>query len=182
MKTARDGAGGSARAAVETELLENPADAAGEAAAEVRGNVAPAGCGRAAKHGRGPTCARVLRHPDVRGGAHAMRARPASNSEDAADAKNADGLSPGCSSSSTISDALRAIVAKFERNRQIQALGRIVQVDVRELDDALQPVEERRARDEQLSRCRNPFSCPHGRPTFVRMSVRDIEKLFKRVQ
>ena len=35
---------------------------------------------------------------------------------------------------------------------------------------------------EQLSRCRNPFSCPHGRPTFVRMSVREIEKLFKRIQ
>ncbi len=43
-------------------------------------------------------------------------------------------------------------------------------------------MEEMIALIEQLSRCRNPFSCPHGRPTFVRMSVRDIEKLFKRVQ
>ena len=31
-----------------------------------------------------------------------------------------------------------------------------------------------------LARCRNPFSCPHGRPTFIRFSMYDIEKMFKR--
>ncbi|MDY2959696.1 MAG: DNA mismatch repair endonuclease MutL [Hornefia sp.] len=31
-----------------------------------------------------------------------------------------------------------------------------------------------------LSDCRNPFSCPHGRPTFIRFSTYDIEKMFKR--
>lgn len=34
---------------------------------------------------------------------------------------------------------------------------------------------------DELKECRNPFSCPHGRPTFVRFSLYDIEKLFKRV-
>ena len=32
-----------------------------------------------------------------------------------------------------------------------------------------------------LKNCINPFSCPHGRPTFIRMTKYDIEKLFKRV-
>ena len=33
----------------------------------------------------------------------------------------------------------------------------------------------------QLKACDNPFSCPHGRPTFVRMTRYEIEKMFKRV-
>lgn len=34
----------------------------------------------------------------------------------------------------------------------------------------------------QLKQCRNPFSCPHGRPTFIRFTQYQIEKFFKRVQ
>jgi DNA mismatch repair protein MutL len=34
----------------------------------------------------------------------------------------------------------------------------------------------------QLAACRNPFSCPHGRPTIVRFSEYEIQKMFKRVQ
>ncbi len=33
----------------------------------------------------------------------------------------------------------------------------------------------------QLAACKNPFSCPHGRPTFIRMTKYQIEKMFKRV-
>ena len=40
---------------------------------------------------------------------------------------------------------------------------------------------EIRALIDELRQCRNPFSCPHGRPTFVRFSIYDIEKMFKRV-
>lgn len=46
--------------------------------------------------------------------------------------------------------------------------------------DILQP-EEIRALIEQLKSCSNPFSCPHGRPTFVRITKYEIEKMFKRV-
>ena len=40
---------------------------------------------------------------------------------------------------------------------------------------------EMQALIDQLATCRNPFSCPHGRPTFIRMSKYQIEKMFKRV-
>ena len=32
----------------------------------------------------------------------------------------------------------------------------------------------------ELAKCDNPFSCPHGRPTFIRISSYDIERSFKR--
>jgi DNA mismatch repair protein MutL len=32
----------------------------------------------------------------------------------------------------------------------------------------------------KLSECDNPFSCPHGRPTFIRVSCYDIERSFRR--
>ena len=47
-------------------------------------------------------------------------------------------------------------------------------------NDVLHP-EEVKALMERLSLCDNPFSCPHGRPTFIKMSKYEIEKLFKRV-
>jgi DNA mismatch repair protein MutL len=31
-----------------------------------------------------------------------------------------------------------------------------------------------------LSKCTNPFNCPHGRPTFIKLSKNDIEKTFHR--
>jgi len=33
---------------------------------------------------------------------------------------------------------------------------------------------------DKLSKCRNPLNCPHGRPTIIKISKYDIEKLFKR--
>ena len=31
-----------------------------------------------------------------------------------------------------------------------------------------------------LRKCKNPFNCPHGRPTIIEYSITDLEKLFKR--
>ena len=33
----------------------------------------------------------------------------------------------------------------------------------------------------QLSKCKNPFTCPHGRPTIISITQKEIEKLFLRV-
>lgn len=43
-------------------------------------------------------------------------------------------------------------------------------------------LEELEALIKDLSRCVNPFSCPHGRPTFVKLTRYEIERLFKRIQ
>lgn len=32
-----------------------------------------------------------------------------------------------------------------------------------------------------LKKCSNPYTCPHGRPTMIKFSTRDLEKMFKRV-
>lgn len=45
--------------------------------------------------------------------------------------------------------------------------------------DVLHP-EEIQALLTQLARCDRPWSCPHGRPTIVRMTKYDLEKMFKR--
>ena len=34
---------------------------------------------------------------------------------------------------------------------------------------------------DELSKCENPFTCPHGRPVIVKVSKADVEKWFKRI-
>ena len=34
---------------------------------------------------------------------------------------------------------------------------------------------------EELSEIENPYSCPHGRPTVIRLSKQELEKKFKRI-
>lgn len=46
-------------------------------------------------------------------------------------------------------------------------------------NDSLSEEEIRQLLD-SLSRCINPFSCPHGRPTFIRISKYEIERAFRR--
>ncbi len=41
--------------------------------------------------------------------------------------------------------------------------------------------EEIAALMDELAACENPYSCPHGRPTFIKITKYQIEKLFKRV-
>jgi DNA mismatch repair protein MutL len=40
--------------------------------------------------------------------------------------------------------------------------------------------EEIKALISDLAVCENPYACPHGRPVFIRLTKRDVERLFKR--
>ena len=42
--------------------------------------------------------------------------------------------------------------------------------------------EEMAALIEEMKYINDPFNCPHGRPTIIKMSLYDIEKKFKRIQ
>ena len=33
----------------------------------------------------------------------------------------------------------------------------------------------------ELVKCDNPYNCPHGRPTIIKFTTYDLEKMFKRV-
>ena len=46
-------------------------------------------------------------------------------------------------------------------------------------NQALSP-DQARALLQQLDGCENPSHCPHGRPTWIKWSLRELEKLFKR--
>ena len=46
--------------------------------------------------------------------------------------------------------------------------------------NAILSVESQNALIRELFKCQNPANCPHGRPTIIKISKADIEKLFKR--
>ncbi|MCR5350443.1 MAG: DNA mismatch repair endonuclease MutL [Acholeplasmatales bacterium] len=35
---------------------------------------------------------------------------------------------------------------------------------------------------DNLNKCKNPYTCPHGRPTIIKLSIEEIEKMFERIQ
>ena len=35
---------------------------------------------------------------------------------------------------------------------------------------------------DNLNKCKNPYTCPHGRPTIIKLSIDEIEKMFERIQ
>lgn len=68
-----------------------------------------------------------------------------------------------------IRDSLQeAMAASYACHTSIRAGERLVQAEMQELV-------------ERLLRAREPFVCPHGRPIIVKLSLRELDKLFGRV-
>jgi DNA mismatch repair protein MutL len=63
-----------------------------------------------------------------------------------------------------------------------QAIERVISMACKKAIKANDRLDEARASAllSDLDRCENPYSCPHGRPVFVRLGKNDIERLFKR--
>ncbi len=34
----------------------------------------------------------------------------------------------------------------------------------------------------ELNKCKNPYTCPHGRPTIIKLTISEIERMFERIQ
>jgi len=65
-------------------------------------------------------------------------------------------------------EAKLAAIAGFSCKASVKAGGRLTETEARSLAD-------------ELSLMKNPFSCPHGRPTVIEITRYEIEKRFKRV-
>lgn len=66
-----------------------------------------------------------------------------------------------------------------DENRRKLIMGRACKSAVKARDNIT--LEEAAALLQDLAKCDNPYSCPHGRPTLVKLSLYDIERMFKRI-
>ena len=41
-------------------------------------------------------------------------------------------------------------------------------------------MDEAKSLIEELRKCKNAYTCPHGRPTIIHYSIYELEKMFKR--
>lgn len=64
-------------------------------------------------------------------------------------------------------DLLRLNIANIACKKSIKANHRLSLIEMESLL-------------EELAKCKNPANCPHGRPTLIKMTKSDIEKIFRR--
>ncbi|MBN7772516.1 DNA mismatch repair endonuclease MutL [Clostridium aminobutyricum] len=74
----------------------------------------------------------------------------------------------------------------IEENVDIENASKIDKIIMRACKSAVKAHdvlsdEECRQLIADLAKCENPYSCPHGRPTFIKMTQYELEKMFKRV-
>ena len=79
-------------------------------------------------------------------------------------------------------DILNQIEDSGSKSMDEEALDRIIRFSCKASIKAGEELTEIQLRTllSQLEGCSNPYSCPHGRPTLIQLSVADLEKKFKR--
>ena len=70
--------------------------------------------------------------------------------------------------SSLVGEEIESRIIRFSCKASVKAGDELTKIQMEKLMD-------------DLTLCENPFSCPHGRPTFLQLSVADLEKKFKRL-
>ncbi|AKP66930.1 DNA mismatch repair endonuclease MutL [Companilactobacillus ginsenosidimutans] len=75
-----------------------------------------------------------------------------------------------------LNDSKISVAAFREKNAIMMSCKRAIKAN-HHLDDreAMQLLHN-------LTKCENPYNCPHGRPVLVQFSNKDLEKMFKRIQ
>lgn len=81
---------------------------------------------------------------------------------------------------------LQDLFNEFSSRPDLTNVGEMDRIIIRSCKSAVKggdilSMEEAEALFSRLKACDNPFSCPHGRPTFIRMARHEIERMFKRV-
>ncbi len=81
---------------------------------------------------------------------------------------------------------LKDLFNEFSSRPDLTNVGEMDRIIIRSCKSAVKggdilSMEEAEALFSRLKACDNPFSCPHGRPTFIRMARHEIERMFKRV-
>ncbi len=69
----------------------------------------------------------------------------------------------------------RGLEQVLDECRKVMACHRAVRANQRLTDEQIRQLLD------QLDRCREPSHCPHGRPTWIQWTPRDLEKAFKRI-
>jgi len=76
-------------------------------------------------------------------------------------------------------EGLREGLMHLREGRRDEAMKSVACKGAIKAGDALGE-EEMRKLLRELAECENPFTCPHGRPTIVRIDKREIERMFRR--
>ncbi|WP_125770457.1 DNA mismatch repair endonuclease MutL [Companilactobacillus furfuricola] len=75
-----------------------------------------------------------------------------------------------------LNDSKISVAAFREKNAIMMSCKRAIKAN-HHLDD-----QEAMHLMHNLTKCENPYNCPHGRPVLVQFSNKDLEKMFKRIQ
>ena len=95
---------------------------------------------------------------------------------------------PAWAADKEIDDIIRGLVNSMVKSNNISILpfrdSIAKQISCKSSIRANDKITEAEAMDliRQLNECKNPYHCPHGRPTIIKFTTNDLKKMFERIQ